>query len=71
MSVANRVTYFLEDFILEGGKVGYGSAHLAGQRIVRCAVLVQIPGNLIEIAADPVVLGGQLSNSGKQFIIDR
>ena len=22
MSVANRVTYFLEDFILEGGKVG-------------------------------------------------
>ena len=67
----NRVTYFLEDFILEGGKVGYGGAYLAGQRVIGYAVLVQIPGNLIEIAADPAVLGGQLSNSGKQFIIDR
>ena len=45
MSVANRITYFPQDFILEGGKVGYGGAYLAGQRIVGCAVLVQIPGN--------------------------
>ena len=71
MSVANRVTYFLEDFILEGGKVGYGGAYLAGQRVVGCAVLVQIPGNLVEVAADPAVLGGQLPDSGEQFIIDR
>ena len=71
MSVANRVTYFLEDFILEGGKVGYGGAYLTGQRIVGRAVLIQIPGYLVEVAADPAVLGGQLSNSGKQFIIDR
>ena len=35
------------------------------------AVFVQIPGNLIEVAADPAVFGGQLPDSGKQFIIDR
>ena len=34
LSVANCVTYFLEDFILEGGKVGYGGAYLAGQRMI-------------------------------------
>ena len=71
MSVANRVTYFLEDFILEGGKVGYGGAYLAGKGVVGYAVFVQIPGNLIEVAADPAVFGGQLPDSGKQFIIDR
>ena len=36
-----------------------------------CAVLIQIPGNLIEVAADPAVFGGQLPDSGEQFIIDR
>ena len=39
--------------------------------MVGCAVLVQIPGYLVEVAADPAVLGGQLPNSGEQFIIDR
>ena len=64
MSVANRVTYFLEDFILEDGKVGYGGAYLAGKGVVGYAVFVQIPGNLIEVAADPAVLGCQLPSFG-------
>ena len=42
MSVANRVTYFLEDFILEGGKVGYGGAYLAGQRVIGYLSLIHI-----------------------------
>ena len=71
LSVANCVTYFLEDFILEGGKVGYGGAYLAGECVIGCAVLVQIPGYLIEVAADPAVLSGQLPDSGEQFIINR
>ena len=69
MSVANRVTYFLEDFILEDGKVGYGGAYLAGKGVVGYAVFVQIPGNLIEVAADPAVLGCQLPDSGKKFVL--
>ena len=71
MSVANHITYFLEDFILEGGKVGYGGAYLAGQRVVGCAVLVQIPGYLVEVAADFAILGGEFPDSGKQLVIDR
>ena len=39
--------------------------------IVGYAVFVQIPGNLIEVAADPAVLGCQLPDSGKQLVIDR
>ena len=35
------------------------------------AVLVQIPGNLVEVAADPAVLGCELPDSGEQFVIDR
>ena len=69
MSVANHVTYFLEDFILEDGKVGYGGAYLAGKGVVGYAVFVQIPGNLIEVAADPAVLGCQLPDSGKKFVL--
>ena len=61
----------IEDFILEGGKVGYGCAYLAGPRMVGCAILVQIPGYLVEVAADSAVLGGSLPDSGEQFIIDR
>ena len=56
---------------MRAAKVGYGGAYLAGQRIVGCAVLVQIPGNLVEVAADPAVLGCELPDSGKQFVIDR
>ena len=55
---ANRITYFPQDFILEGGKVGYGGAYLAGQRVIGYAVLVQIPGNLVEVAANLAILGG-------------
>ena len=52
MSVANCVTYFLEDFILEGGKVGYGSAYLAGEGAVGklTAEYGRIGGNLNQIA---------------------
>ena len=42
-----------------------------GQRIVGYAVLVQIPGNLVEVAADPAVLGCEFPDSGKQLVIDR
>jgi hypothetical protein len=49
LSVANRVTYFLEDFILEDGKVGYGGAYLAGKGVVGYAVFIRI--NRITISA--------------------
>ena len=71
MNVANGFTYFLQDFKLQGCKVGNGDSDFAGQGVVRHTVFVQIPGNLIEVAADPAVFGGQLPDSGKQFIIDR
>ena len=71
MNVANGFTYLSQDFKLQGGKVGYGCPYLAGQVFVWCAVLIEGAGDLIEVAADFPVLGGQLPNGGKQFIIDR
>ena len=71
MNVANSFTHFLQDFKLQGGKVGNGGSDFAGQGVVWYVVFVQIPGNLIEVAADPAIFGGQLPNGGKQFIIDR
>ena len=32
------------------------------------AVFVQIPGNLIEVAADPAVLGCEFPDSGKPLV---
>ena len=71
LNVANSVTHFLQDFKLQGGKVGNGGSHFNGQRIVGRSVFVEGTGDLIKVAADFSVFGYQLSNSGQQFIIDR
>ena len=71
LNVANGFTYFLQDFKLQGCKVGNGDSDFAGQGVVRHTVFVQIPGNLIEVAADFSVFGGQPANGRQQFIIDR
>ena len=71
MNVANSVTYLSQDFKLQGGKVGNGGADFNGQRVIRCSVFVEKAGDLIEVAADPAVFGGQPADSGQQLIIDR
>ena len=64
-------TYFLQDFKLQGGKLRCGGSYLLGESVIRCAVLVQTAGNLIQIPADFSVLGCELPNGREQFIIDR
>ena len=71
MHVAHSVTYLSQDFKLQGGKVRNGGADFNVQGVVWCALLIEDAGDLIEVAADPAVFGGQLPDSGKQFIIDR
>ena len=71
MNVANSVTYLSQDFKFQGGKVGNGGADFNGQRIIRRSVFVEKAGDLIEVAADPAVFGGQPADSGQQLIIDR
>ena len=71
MNVANSVTYLSQDFKLQGSKVRNGGADFNGQGVVWCAVLVEGAGNLIEVATDFSVFGGQPANGGQQFIIDR
>ena len=69
MNVANSVTYLSQDFKLQGGKVGNGGADFNGPRVIRCSVFVEKAGDLIEVAADPAVLGCQLPDSGKKFVL--
>ena len=71
MNVANSVTYLSQDFKLQGSKVRNGGADFNGQGVVWCAVLVEGAGNLIEVATDFSIFGGQPANGGQQFIIDR
>ena len=71
LNVANSVTYLSQDFKLQGSKVRNGGADFNGQGVVWCAVLVEGAGNLIEVATDFSVFGGQPANGGQQFIIDR
>jgi hypothetical protein len=47
LSIANGFTYFLQDFKLQGGKVGGGSPHFLFQPPVGASVFVQAPGNLV------------------------
>ena len=58
MNVANSSTYFLQDFKLQGGKLGGGGSYLLGEGVIGRAVFVQTAGDLIQIAADLPVLGG-------------
>ncbi len=71
MNVANSVTYLSQDFKLQGGKVGNGGSHFNGQRIVGRSVFVE--GTAIWLRLPPIFPYSaiNLSNSGKQFIIDR
>ena len=71
LNVANSVTYLSQDFKLQGSKVRNGGADFNGQGVVWCAVLVEGAGNLIEVATDFSIFGGQPANGGQQFIIDR
>ena len=64
MNVANSVTYLSQDFKLQGSKVRNGGADFNGQGVVWCAVLVEGAGNLIEVATDFSVFGGQPANGG-------
>ena len=64
-------TYFLQDFKLQGGKLRCGGSYLLGEGVIRCAVLIQTAGNLIQIPADFSILGCKFPNGRKQFIIDR
>ena len=39
--------------------------------VVTVSPVIDSTGDLIEVSADPAVFGGQLSNRGKQLVIDR
>ena len=71
MNVANRVTYLSQKFIFEIVQLPEGRPNIGGQFPIRSFVLVQAPGDLIQVAADLSVLGGQLPDGGKQLVIDR
>ena len=63
---------FCKDFKLQGSKVRNGGADFNGQGVVwGCAYSLRVAGNLIEVATDFSVFGGQPANGGQQFIIDR
>ena len=70
MNVANGFTYLPKYLELEGGEVRQRRPNLGREGIVRRSVLVEIPGNLIEVAADLPVFPGQPAHGGKQFVID-
>ena len=42
-----------------------------GEGVIRCAILIQTAGNLVQIPADFPVFGCEFPNGRKQFIIDR
>lgn len=52
MIVAIGFTYHFQHLEFEGGKVGNSGSHLTGQGVVGCAVFVEIPGDLVQVAAD-------------------
>ena len=71
MNVANGFTYLFENFKLQGGKVGSCRPQLRRKLRIGIVPLVQRPGDLIEVASDAPVFGGQLPDGGQQLVIDR
>ena len=71
LNVANGFTYLFKNFKLQGGKVGSRRPYLPGKLRIGAVPLVQRPGDLIEVASDAPVFGGQLPDGGQQLVIDR
>ncbi len=67
MIVAIGFTYHFQHLEFEGGKVGNSGSHLTGQGVVGCAVFVEIPGDLVQVAADFPVLRHKGRYGGEHF----
>ena len=70
MNVANGFTYFLQDFKLQGGKVGSRRSYFCRKLGIGIVPVIDSTGDLIEVISNPAVFGGQLPDSGKQLVID-
>ena len=65
------VTYLPKHLELERGEIRKRGPNLGGQGVVRRSVLVQIPSDLVQVAADLSIFPGQPANGGKQLVVDR
>lgn len=67
MIVTIGFTYHFQHLEFKGGKVGNGGFYFSGQGVVECATLVQIPGNLVQVATDFPILRYMRRYSGEHF----
>ena len=71
MNVANGFTYLFQNLKLQGGEIGSRRPYLCRKLGIGIVPVVDGTGDLIEVAADPAVFGGQLPKRGKQLVVDR
>lgn len=71
MNVANGFTYLFQNLKLQSGEIGSRRPHLCCKLGIGIVPVVDGTGNLIEVASDAPVFGGQLPDGGQQLVIDR
>ena len=71
MNVANGFTYLFQNFKLQSSEIGSCRSHLCRKLGIGIVPATHGTGDLIEVAADFSVFGGQLPKRGKQLVVDR
>jgi len=71
LNVANGFTYLFQNLKLQGGKVGSRRSYFCRKLGIGIVPVVDGAGDLIEVIPNSAVFGGQLSERGKQLVVDR
>lgn len=71
MNVANGFTYLFQNLKLQSGEIGSRRPHLCCKLVIGIVPVIDSTGDLIEVIPNSAVFGGQLSERGKQLVVDR
>ena len=71
MNVANGFAYLFQNLKLQSNEIGSRRSYLCRKLGIWIVPVVDDTGNLIEVIPNSAVFGSQLSECGKQLIVDR
>ena len=71
LNVASGFTYLFQSLKFQSCEIGSRRPYLYRKLRIGIVPVIDGTGDLVEVAADPAVFGGQLPDGGQQLVIHR